>query len=147
MTQRFQGLHRTAQGDGENHATGLYLVRVARVRYHWHRQKPFYLVQFSILEPRESAGRVISGRIDCTAKALWKLGWFLRDFAYDSERLSRDEVDEKAMVGLHGVVKISRLVADGTSLSSFEGFAPISQWQSEAPVAPAAQIHDSEATQ
>ena len=40
-------------------------------------------------------------------KAIWKLGQFLRDFLYDPELLSQDEVDERALCGLTGVVKIS----------------------------------------
>ena len=51
-----------------------------------------------------------SSRIYCTRKALWKLNWFLRDFGYDSELLGRDEVDERQLVGLRGVVKISPIV-------------------------------------
>ena len=38
---------------------------------------------------------------------MWKLGWFLRDFLDDPELLSQDEVDERALHGLVGVVKIS----------------------------------------
>ena len=53
------------------------------------------------------ARRLISGRVYCIAKALWKLGWFLRDFLYDPDLLGREEVDEKALSGLRGVVKIS----------------------------------------
>jgi hypothetical protein len=64
----------------------------------------------------------------CTAKALWKLGWFLRDFLYDPELLGREEVDEKALSGLRGVVKISHTTTNGTSLLNFDGFAPASQW-------------------
>src|ERR1700758_2490449 len=71
---------------------------------------------------------VISGRVYCTAKALWKLGWFLRDFFYDADLLGRDEVDEKALSGLRGVVKISHTTVNGTSLLNFDGFAPASQW-------------------
>ena len=82
----------------------------------------------SVLEPHELAGRVLSGRVYCTAKALWKLGWFLRDFLYDPELLGREEVDEKALSGLRGVVKISHTTANGTSLLNFDGFAPASQW-------------------
>jgi hypothetical protein len=74
------------------------------------------------------SGHIISGRLYCTAKALWRLGWFLRDFTYDPELLGRDEVDEKAMPGLNGVVKISQTVVNGTTLTNFDGFAPASQW-------------------
>ena len=60
---------------------------------------------------------------------MWKLGWFLRDFLYDPELLSQDEVDERALRGLVGVVKISRTVVNGVSLVNFDGFAPASQWE------------------
>ena len=83
----------------------------------------------SVLEPRELAGRVLSGRLYCTAKALWKLGWFLRDFLYDPDLLSTEEVDEKALSGLRGVVKISHTTVNGTFLLNFDGFAPASQWK------------------
>ena len=60
---------------------------------------------------------------------MWKLGWFLRDFLYDPESLSRDEIDERALRGLIGVVKISHTVLNGISLVNFDGFAPASQWE------------------
>jgi hypothetical protein len=71
---------------------------------------------------------VICGRLYCTSRALWKLGWFLRDFLYDPELISKDEVDEKALSGLRGVVKISHTTFHGTSLLNFDAFAPASQW-------------------
>ena len=108
---------------------GVYLVRVDRAQYRWHAQKPSYLIRLSILEPRELAGRTISGRLYCTAKAMWKLGWFLRDFVYDPYLFSRDEVDEKALAGLRGIVKISHTTVNGTSLTNLDGFAPASQWE------------------
>ena len=58
---------------------------------------------------------------------MWKLGWFLRDFLYDPGLLSQDEIDERALRGLVGVVKISHTVINGISLVNFDGFAP-SQW-------------------
>ena len=69
------------------------------------------------------------GLLYCTPKALWKLNWFLRDFGYDTELLSRDEIDDKNLMGLRGVVKINRAVVNGTSLLNFDGFAPASQWE------------------
>ena len=60
---------------------------------------------------------------------MWKLGWFLRDFLYDPELLSQDEVDERALRGLIGVVKISHTVINGIALVNFDGFAPASQWE------------------
>ena len=84
---------------------------------------------FSVLEPNSLAGTRFSGRLYCTPKALWKLNWFLRDFGYDTELLGRDEIDDKNLVGLSGVVKISHSVVNGTSLLNLDGFAPCSQWQ------------------
>ena len=78
----------------------------------------------------------ITGRVYCTPKALWKLSWFVRDFGYDTELLGRDEIDEKALVGLRGVVKISHTVMNGTSLLNLDGFAPDNQWE-ELSTAPA----------
>jgi hypothetical protein len=108
---------------------GVFLVRVDHAQRHWHAQKPFYVLRLSILEPKRFAGHSIVGRLYCTPKAMWKLGWFLRDFLYDSELLTRDEIDENALRGLVGVVKISRTVVNGLSLVNFDGFAPSSQWE------------------
>ena len=60
---------------------------------------------------------------------MWKLGWFLRDFLYDPELLAHEQVDEKALPGLRGVVKISHTVLNGISLINLDGFAPASQWE------------------
>jgi hypothetical protein len=65
----------------------------------------------------------------CTSKALWKLNWFLRDFGYDLEMLSLDEIDEKSLLGLRGVVKISHSIVNGTSMLNLDGFAPATQWE------------------
>ena len=129
MTRRFQGLGQTGAISEQEVPDGVYLVRVEKAQYRSHAQKPFYILLLSVSEPRELNGRLISGRLYCTAKALWKLGWFLRDFTYDPELLGRDEVDEKAMPGLSGVVKISHTVVNGTALINFDGFAPASQWR------------------
>jgi hypothetical protein len=86
-----------------------------------------------ILEPRRLADRVISSRLYCTSKVLWKLNWFLRDFGYDSELLGRDEVDERQLVGLKGIVKISHIVFNGASLLRFDGFAPAGHWEELSP--------------
>src|SRR5207237_7939299 len=91
-------------------------------------QKPFYAVQFAVIEPEAFAGRLLSGRIYCTEKALWKLSWFLRDFGYDAELLGRDELDEHALQKLQGVVKITHTTVNGTSLLNFVGFAPAERW-------------------
>lgn len=127
MRRRFVGLQESAS---ENEiGDGIFLVRVDKTEYRWHAQKPFYILRLSILEPQELAGRRISGRLYCTSKALWKLGWFLRDFLYDPDLLGSEEVDEKAVFGLRGVVKISHTTLNGRSLLNLDGFAPASQWE------------------
>ena len=74
-------------------------------------------------------GRSITGRLYCTPKALWKLRWFLRDFLYDPDLIGRDEVDEKALLGLRGVVRISHSTVNGRSFLNLDGFAPASEWE------------------
>jgi len=108
---------------------GVFLVRVDRVFYRWHTQRPFYVLRLNILEPREHQDRSLNGRLYCTPKALWKLRWFLRDFAYDPDLMGRDEVDEKALMGLRGIVRISRTTLNGRSFLNLGGFAPASEWE------------------
>ena len=129
MKRRIRGLKEIAPSIDEQVPDGVFLVRVDRAQYRWHAQKPFYLLRLSVLEPLEFAGHTISGRVYCTAKALWKLGWFLRDFLYDPDLLGREEVDEKALSELRGVIKISHRTVNGTALLNFDGFAPASQWE------------------
>jgi len=129
MRRRIHGLSETARPASDEVPDGVFLVRVDRAQYRWHSHKPFYRLRLTVLEPTEHAGKTIPGRVYCTAKALWKLGWFLRDFLYDSESLGREEIDEKALTGLRGVVKISHTTINGTSLLNLDGFAPASQWE------------------
>ena len=106
MKRHVPGLHGEARGCKEI-SDGVFLVRVDRVFYRWHPERPFYVLRLSILEPRASEP-FVNGRLYCTPKALWKLRWFLRDFGYDPDLMGRDEVDEKALLGLQGIVRISR---------------------------------------
>ena len=129
MKRRFPGLHRTVESD--NVLDGVYLVRVEQVQYRWNAHKPFYEVRFQVIEPKLHAGCRLASRLYCTPKALWKLSWFLRDFAYDRELLGRDELDEKVLVGLIGVVQISHVVVHGTSLLNMEAFAPTARWSDQ----------------
>jgi hypothetical protein len=92
------------------------------------RQKPFYSIRFRILEPVEFAGHALTARLYCTSKALWKFSWFLRDFGYDAELFGREEIDDKALVGLSGVVKVSHTVVNGRSLLNLDAFAPAAAW-------------------
>ena len=121
-----------SQPDGEVQ-DGVYLVRVDQVRYGRQRQKPFYSLRFTIVEPAGLAGRALTGRLYCMPKALWKFSWFLRDFGYDAELFGHEEIDDKALVGLSGVVKASRTVVKGRSLLNLDAFAPASGWAGTGP--------------
>jgi hypothetical protein len=139
MNRRVPGLAETAHDSCPKVPDGFYLVRVDRGQFRWHARKPFYVLRLSVIEPRAVAGQSIVGRLYCTQKTMWKLGWFLRDFLYDTELLAHEQVDEKALPGLRGVVKISHTVINGISLINLDGFAPASQWEdlSTAPVSSA----------
>jgi hypothetical protein len=136
-----QGLHEADQSLAAEVRDGLLLVRVERAYHRWDSRKPFYLLRFSILEPKELTGQSVAGRLYCTPRALWKLNWFLRDFGYDAELLGRDEIDDKNLVGLRGVVKISHVVVNGTSLLNLDGFAPASQWENISNALPVSAAH------
>jgi hypothetical protein len=43
--------------------------------------------------------------------------------------MGRDEVDEKALVGLQGIVRISHTTLNGRSFLNLGGFAPVSEWE------------------
>jgi hypothetical protein len=68
-------------------------------------------------------------RIYCTQRALWKLNWFLRDFAYDPDLLSRDQVDERALLNLRGVVRTTIINSNGHPYQNLDAFAPASKWE------------------
>ena len=124
MKRRFEGLHQANQAS--DIPDGVFLVRVSGARYQWHAHKPYYSLRLRILEPTLYGGLSISSRVFCTPKTLWKLNWFLRDFGYDVELLGHDEV---------GVVKVSRVVVNDTSLLNLDGFATAASWQELSPAA------------
>ena len=147
MKRHVPGLSETARDSDSDVPDGTFLVRLENAQHRWQAQKRFYALRLSIIEPKPFAGRWIVGRLYCTPKAMWKLGWFLRDFLYDPELLSQDEVDERALRGLVGVVKISHTVVHGVSLVNFDGFAPASQWEelsTTVPPTPAAKTNGSQ---
>src|ERR1700688_4098183 len=127
MKRHIAGLH-AEQRVRDDTLEGAFLVRVDRVFYRWHPQRPFYVLRFAILEPDEHQGRSFTGRLYCTPKALWKLRWFLRDFGYDQDLMGRDEVDEKALLGLRGIVRISHTTLNHRTFLNLGGFAPASEW-------------------
>ena len=128
MRRYFEGLRPADLSAIDSVPNGLFLVRVDHARYRRQAQKPFYQIRFAVLEPKHLAGCFIIGRLYCTPRAMWKLSWFLREFGYDSELLGKNEIDDQALVGLQGVVKISHAVVHGLSVLNLDGFAPAARW-------------------
>ena len=128
MKRQFPGLHSEVK-NADGLLEGVFLVRIGRAFYRWHPEKPFFTLRFVVLEPNEQASQTISGRLYCSRKALWKLNWFLRDFGYDPDLLGRDEVDERSLLGLIGVIRTSRTALQGRSFLNLEGFAPQVEWE------------------
>ena len=128
MKRHFPGLH-AEPNRVDDSLEGIFLVRVDRAYYRWHPQKPFFALCFAILEPKELASRKISGRLYCTQKSLWKLNWFLRDFGYDPDLLGRDEVDERVLLGLTGVLRTSRKPLAGRVYLNLDAFATSAEWE------------------
>jgi hypothetical protein len=133
MKRQIAGLRAADVTDGRQIPDGVFLVRVQRIQFRKYRPKPYYLVNLTILEPHRFADHVISSRLYCHAKALWKLNWFLRDFGYDADLIEQDEVDEAQLTGLHGVVKVSHVVCNGSDWLRLDGFAPSRRWEELSP--------------
>jgi len=136
MIRKVTGLN-SRQIEPASELNGFFLVRVEGASYRCHPpQKPFLTVRFGILDPETYRDRTFSGRIYCSERALWRLGWFLRDFGYDSELLLREQMDEKALIHLRGVVRTSATRFRGGCYQNLDGFAPASEWKA-LPQAPA----------
>jgi len=133
MKRQINGLHAADRCAADQIPDGVFLVRVQQVQFRRQAQKPYYALALAILEPSRFRDHVLSSRLYCSPKALWKLNWFLRDFGYDTELLGRDEVDETELVGLKGVVKISHIVINGASLIRLDGFASAGRWEELSP--------------
>ena len=143
MKRRIPGLSQAAMPTAEV-PNGFYLVRVERIQYRWDKQKPYYAVRFTVREPKLFLGTFLSARLYSTPKALWKLAWFLRDFGYDTDLLCRDELDEKRLVGLQGVVKISYTTVNGRTYLNLDAFATADEWDEFISIAPAAEPEGAE---
>jgi hypothetical protein len=128
MKRQIPGLHRETS-NGDDILEGTFLVRVERAFYRWHPQRPFFVLRFAVVEPKENQRDSITGRLYCSPRALWKLNWFLREFGYDQDLLGRDEVDEKALVGLRGILRVSRTTLNGHCYPNLEGFASAEEWE------------------
>jgi hypothetical protein len=128
MRRHISGLHHE-NSRSDDVLEGVFLVRVDRAFYRWHPKRPFFVIRLGILEPKEHQGHSFTGRLYCTPRALWKFNWFLRDFGYDPDLMGRDEVDEKALAGLRGIVRVSHTVLNGHSFPNLDGFAPAADWE------------------
>jgi len=133
MKRQITGLHAADRCAADQIPDGVFLVQVQRARFTRQAQKPYYTLALVILEPVRFVGQVISSRLYCSPKALWKMNWFLRDFGYDTELLGRDEVDETQLVALKGVIKISHIVLNSASLIRLDGFASAARWEELSP--------------
>jgi hypothetical protein len=127
MRRHIPGLHSGHQ-DLVSNLDGIFLVRVESASYRWQSQKPFLALRFRILEPDSFEALSFSGRLYSTERALWKLNWFLRDFGYDTELFSRDQIDEKALLNLRGVVRTTFTNLNGRSYQNLDSFAPAAEW-------------------
>ena len=128
MKREITGLHAADHCAADQVPDGVFLVRVQRVQFRRQSPKPYYTLSLVILEPSRFSGRTLSSRLYCNPKALWKLNWFLRDFGYDTELLSRGEIHDQGLVGLHGVVKVSYTLVRGLMFLNFDAFAPAEKW-------------------
>jgi len=128
MRRQIPGLHLNQPGV-EGKLEGLFLVRVDRARYRWHPQKPFVELRFVVLEPKAFESRSFTGRLYCTERALWKLNRFLQDFGYDAQLLKDDQVDEKTLCKLRGVVRTSYTTLNGRTYQNLDAFAPEADWE------------------
>lgn len=128
MRRHIPGLH-SWQPDDTNLLEGLLLVCVDRAFFRWRPRKPFLELRFVVLEPKALEKKAFFGRMYCTEKALWKFTWFLRDFGYDAELLSRDQVDVKALLNLRGIVRTSHTSINGRSYQNLDAFAPAGKWE------------------
>ena len=108
---------------------GLYRARVVRFEFAGHSAKPCRTVTFLILDPRRYSGRYVRTRLYLHERALWKLRWFLVDFGYDSDLFNADELDDRRVLGLEGVIRLAHWGTDGHRRLDVEGFAPISRWE------------------
>jgi hypothetical protein len=125
---------------------GTYRARVVRFAPAGHAAKPCRAATFLILEPAPYAGRYVRTRLYCHERALWKLRWFLVDFNYDPELLAADQLDDRRVVGLEGIIRLAYWGEDGQRRLDVQGFAPSERW-SEMAVQPPPRDSVAEAAQ
>ncbi len=126
MRVKIQGLSQTSQKVPL--IEGLYRARVVRFELAGHAAKPCRTATFLILDPPPYVGRYVRTRLYCHDRALWKLRWFLSDFGYDSELMAAEELDDRRVVGLEGVIRLAYWGMNGHRRLDAQGFAPSDRW-------------------
>lgn len=126
MRMKIQGLSQVSER--KPLVEGSYRARVVRFGPAGHAPKPCRAATFLILEPAPYAGRYVRTRLYCHERALWKLRRFLNDFNYDAELLAADELDDRRVVGLEGVIRLAYWGDDGHRRLDVQGFAPSERW-------------------
>ena len=127
MRIRIQGLNHPSEKTPL--VEGLYRARVVRFEPAGHAPNPCRAATFLILEPPGFAGRHVRTRLYCHERAIWKLRWFLSDFRYDPELMAAEELDDRRVVGLEGVIRLAYWGADGRKRLDVQGFAPSERWE------------------
>ena len=142
MRTRIQGLSQSSER--KPLAEGLYRARVVRFEPAGHAAKPCRTATFLILEPSSYGGRYVRTRLYCHDRALWKLRWFLSDFGYDPGLMAAEELDDRRVVGLEGVIRLAYWGTDGHRRLDVQGFAPLDRWtelsRDQAPATPATEV-------
>ena len=59
MKRTYPGVTSEPLRNRDEFIEGIFLVRVDRVYFRWHPQRPFYLIRFAILEPESKARRIL----------------------------------------------------------------------------------------
>jgi hypothetical protein len=55
VKRQIEGLHKADQSSAGVFPNVLFLVRIEHARYRWHPQRPYYALQFAVLEPKALA--------------------------------------------------------------------------------------------
>lgn len=126
MRSRIQGLNQP--NERKPLLEGPYLARVVRFEPAGHAAKPCRSATFLVLDPGPYSGRYVRTRLYCHDRALWKLRWFLRDFGYDQELMADEELDDRQVVGLEGVIRLAFWGTNGQRHLDVQGFAPKEEW-------------------
>jgi hypothetical protein len=126
MRTHIQGLNQPSER--KPLVEGLYKARVVKFEPAGHAAKPCRTATFSILEPDSYSGRYVKTRLYCHDRALWKLRWFLSDFGYDAELMAAEELDDRRVVGLEGVIRLSFWGLNGNRRLDVQGFAKLERW-------------------